>query len=151
MKITLLLCITLILLLSLSIYSFCLFKTYKCYRHINEFELLKHKNILLEFEASHAKLMAELESFHFLDSNGVICENCYKTAITHYGIYNHPLVTFLCNPNLKITHYESVIYIFVCERLTIEDIERKLGKNRGALNKAIFRIKEKMHGRRLIL
>lgn len=45
---------------------------------------------------------------------------------------------------MRLTPYESVICIFVYERLTIEDIERKLGKNRGALNKAIFRIKEKM-------
>lgn len=132
------------LLLLLLISLVYLFKKYRHYLHAKELELLKQQKTLQELETLHSELKSELTRYHFLDENDRILEDCYKTVVTHYSLYNPQLVHFLRNANLALTPYEIILCVFSYEHLPMEQMEQTLGKTRSTLNKAISRAKEKL-------
>lgn len=102
---------------------------------------------LHELNKSRLELIAELSLYKYFYADGLISEDCYKVVVTHYSLYNFPLVTFLRDPRIGLTSYESLLCIFSYEHLSVEEMEQKLGKSKNTLNKALMRTREKLRVR----
>lgn len=109
-----------------------------------EQDLLVLQEQLRKVDDARSELLAELDVYRYFDAEGVISEDCYKAVVTIYKLYNAPLVTFLRDPHLKLTPYESLLCVLSYEHLSTQQMEQKLGKSKNTLNKAIFRIREKL-------
>ena len=109
-----------------------------------EQDLLVLQKQLRKVDDARSELLAELDVYRYFDAEGVISEDCYKAVVTIYKLYNAPLVAFLRDPHLKLTPYESLLCVLSYEHLSTQQMEQKLGKSKNTLNKAIFRIKEKL-------
>ncbi|EYA22721.1 TPR repeat family protein [Bacteroides fragilis str. 1007-1-F  len=109
-----------------------------------EQDLLVLQKQLRKVDDARSELLAELDVYRYFDAEGVISEDCYKAVVTIYKLYNAPLVAFLRDPHLKLTPYESLLCVLSYEHLSTQQMEQKLGKSKNTLNKAIFRIREKL-------
>ena len=109
-----------------------------------EQDLLVLQEQLRKVDDARSELLAELDVYRYFDAEGVISEDCYKAVVTIYKLYNAPLVAFLRDPHLKLTPYESLLCVLSYEHLSTQQMEQKLGKSKNTLNKAIFRIREKL-------
>lgn len=109
-----------------------------------EQDLLVLQEQLRKVDDARSELLAELDVYRYFDAEGVISEDCYKAVVTIYKLYNAPLVAFLRDPYLKLTPYESLLCVLSYEHLSTQQMEQKLGKSKNTLNKAIFRIREKL-------
>lgn len=109
-----------------------------------EQDLLVLQEQLRKVDDARSELLAELDVYRYFDAEGVISEDCYKAVVTIYKFYNAPLVAFLRDPHLKLTPYESLLCVLSYEHLSTQQMEQKLGKSKNTLNKAIFRIREKL-------
>lgn len=109
-----------------------------------EQDLLVLQEQLWKVDDARSELLAELDVYRYFDAEGVISEDCYKAVVTIYKLYNAPLVAFLRDPYLKLTPYESLLCVLSYEHLSTQQMEQKLGKSKNTLNKAIFRIREKL-------
>lgn len=109
-----------------------------------EQDLLVLQEQLRKVDDARSELLAELNVYRYFDAEGVISEDCYKAVVTIYKLYNAPLVAFLRDPHLKLTPYESLLCVLSYEHLSTQQMEQKLGKSKNTLNKAIFRIREKL-------
>ena len=109
-----------------------------------EQDLLVLQEQLRKVDDARSELLAELDVYRYFDAEGVISEDCYKAVVTIYKLYNAPLVAFLRDPYLKLTPYESLLCVLSYEHLSTKQMEQKLGKSKNTLNKAIFRIREKL-------
>ena len=109
-----------------------------------EQDLLALQEQLRKVDDARSELLAELDVYRYFDAEGVISEDCYKAVVTIYKLYNAPLVAFLRDPHLKLTPYESLLCVLSYEHLSTQQMEQKLGKSKNTLNKAIFRIREKL-------
>lgn len=109
-----------------------------------EQDLLVLQKQLRKVDDVRSELLAELDVYRYFDAEGVISEDCYKAVVTIYKLYNAPLVAFLRDPHLKLTPYESLLCVLSYEHLSTQQMEQKLGKSKNTLNKAIFRIREKL-------
>ena len=112
--------------------------------HKMEQDLLVLQEQLRKVDDARSELLAELDVYRYFDAEGVISEDCYKAVVTIYKLYNAPLVAFLRDPHLKLTPYESLLCVLSYEHLSTQQMEQKLGKSKNTLNKAIFRIREKL-------
>lgn len=109
-----------------------------------EQDLLVLQEQLRKVDDARSELLAELDVYRYFDAEGVISEDCYKAVVTIYKLYNALLVAFLRDPHLKLTPYESLLCVLSYEHLSTQQMEQKLGKSKNTLNKAIFRIREKL-------
>jgi len=109
-----------------------------------EQDLLVLQEQLRKVDDARSELLAELDVYRYFDAEGVISEDCYKAVVTIYKLFNAPLVAFLRDPHLKLTPYESLLCVLSYEHLSTQQMEQKLGKSKNTLNKAIFRIREKL-------
>ena len=109
-----------------------------------EQDLLVLQEELRKVDDARSELLAELDVYRYFDAEGVISEDCYKAVVTIYKLFNAPLVAFLRDPHLKLTPYESLLCVLSYEHLSTQQMEQKLGKSKNTLNKAIFRIREKL-------
>ncbi|MCM0317184.1 tetratricopeptide repeat protein [Bacteroides fragilis] len=109
-----------------------------------EQDLLVLQEQLRKVDDARSELLAELDVYRYFDVEGVISEDCYKAVVTIYKLFNAPLVAFLRDPHLKLTPYESLLCVLSYEHLSTQQMEQKLGKSKNTLNKAIFRIREKL-------
>ncbi|MCE8915393.1 hypothetical protein K0F77_17225 [Bacteroides fragilis] len=109
-----------------------------------EQDLLVLQKQLRKVDDARSELLAELDVYRYFDAEGVISEDCYTAVVTIYKLYNAPLVAFLRDPHLKLTPYESLLCVLSYEHLSTQQMEQKLGKSKNTLNKAIFRIREKL-------
>ncbi|WP_431426142.1 hypothetical protein [Bacteroides hominis] len=109
-----------------------------------EQDLLVLQEQLRKVDDARSELLAELDVYRYFDAEGVISEDRYKAVVTIYKLYNAPLVAFLRDPHLKLTPYESLLCVLSYEHLSTQQMEQKLGKSKNTLNKAIFRIREKL-------
>lgn len=109
-----------------------------------EQDLLVLQEQLRKVDDARSELLAELDVYRYFDAEGVVSEDCYKAVVTIYKLFNAPLVAFLRDPHLKLTPYESLLCVLSYEHLSTQQMEQKLGKSKNTLNKAIFRIREKL-------